>query len=75
MPDVVVVKTFLQRYEAEMAQGLLTGQGIESFIVADDCGGFRPHLPFGMGGVRLSVRETDLPAASDALMVLDDDGG
>ena len=72
MEKQVVVRSFLRRYEAEMAQGLLTEQGIESFVVADDCGGFRPHLPYGMGGVRLAVREGDLARAQDALVVLDD---
>lgn len=59
MSDVVVVKTFLHRYEAEMAKNLLETKGIKSMIFADDCGGIRPNMPFG-SAITLSVLKVDL---------------
>ena len=52
--ELVVVGTFLNQIEAEMAKGALEAAEIESMISADDAGGLRPHL--WMGGVRLLVR-------------------
>lgn len=57
--EPVCVKTFAHRYQAEMAQQLLTAAGITSFISSDDCGGMYPPLAFGMEGFRLMVREED----------------
>jgi len=49
--ELVVIGTFLNQIEADMAQGALEAADIESMISADDAGGLRPHL--WMGGVRL----------------------
>ena len=59
--DLVVVGTFLNQIEADMAQGALEAAEIESMISADDAGGLRPHL--WMGGVRLLVRAEDVEQA------------
>ncbi len=59
------------RHEAGIAQGLLEEHGIAAVIKADDCGGMRPHLSFGMGNVKLYVHEFDRERATEALKVLD----
>ena len=59
--DLVVVGTFLNQVEADMARGALEAADIESMISADDAGGLRPHL--WMGGVRLLVRAEDAEQA------------
>jgi hypothetical protein len=42
--DLVVIRTFLNMVDAELARGALESAGIDSMIRADDCGGLRPHL-------------------------------
>lgn len=39
MSDLVVVKSFQTRLEAEIAKGMLVSHGILAFITADDEGG------------------------------------
>jgi len=63
--ELVVVGTFLNQIEAEMAKGALEAAEIESMISADDAGGLRPHL--WMGGVRLLVRAEDAEHATEIL--------
>ena len=62
---LVVVGTFLNQIEADMARGALEAADIESMISADDAGGLRPHL--WMGGVRLLVRAEDAEQATEIL--------
>ena len=62
---LVVVRTFLNRIDAELAQGALEASGIDAMVAADDAEGNQPQL--WMGGVRLLVREED---AEDAGKVL-----
>jgi Putative prokaryotic signal transducing protein len=62
---LVVVGTFLNHIEADMARGALEAADIESMISADDAGGLRPHL--WMGGIRLLVRAEDAEQASEIL--------
>ena len=71
MEDLVVIKTFLQRYEAEHAQGLLKNNGIDSIVQADDLGGFRSHLTLGTGNVRLLVKKEHAEKAKEILSILD----
>jgi hypothetical protein len=59
--ELVVVRTFLNRIEAEFAQAALEAADIASMITADDAGGMRPHL--SMGGVQLWVRAGDVEQA------------
>ncbi|HMD17493.1 MAG TPA: DUF2007 domain-containing protein [Terriglobales bacterium] len=59
--ELVVVGTFLNKVEAEIAQGALEAAEIESIVSADDAGGLRPSL--WMGGVRLLVRAEDAERA------------
>ena len=39
--EMVVVGTFMNKIEAEMAQGALEAADIESIVSADDAGGMR----------------------------------
>jgi hypothetical protein len=67
MSDVrlVVLRTFVNDFDAQVAKSALDAAGIASMIRADDAGGMRPHL--WVGGVELLVREEDAVAA-DALL-------
>ena len=55
--EIVVVKTFLNRMDADLAKGALEAAGIHAMVRADDAGGTRPTL--WMGGVALLVRADD----------------
>ena len=59
MADLVYIKTYLNRPEAELGKGLLEANGIKAMVSADDAGGMRPDLMQATGGVRLLVREGD----------------
>lgn len=63
--DLVVVGTFLNRIDAEVAKGALDAADIESLVSADNAGGLRPTL--WMSGVRLLVRSEDADRASKVL--------
>jgi hypothetical protein len=64
-PDLVVVRTYLNRIDAELAHGALRAAGIESMIEADGAGGTQPGL--WMGGVKLLVRADDAAQAGEIL--------
>lgn len=61
--ETVVIRKFRSRLEAEMAQGLLEGEGIRSEVSADDIGGQIP----GMLPARLAVLSTDRDRAEQVL--------
>ncbi|HEX4004428.1 MAG TPA: DUF2007 domain-containing protein [Candidatus Acidoferrales bacterium] len=63
--ELVVVRDFLNKMEAELAQGALQAAGIHSIVSADDAGGTEPGL--WMGGVRLLVRAEDAKNAEEVL--------
>lgn len=63
--ELITVRTFLNRMEAEIAQSALEAADIESMIAADDAGGARPGL--WMSGVRLIVRAEDVQRANEIL--------
>jgi len=63
--DLVVIRTYLNDFEAEIAQTALEAAGIESMIQSDDCGGMRPHL--WMGGIAILVRSEDAGNADEIL--------
>lgn len=65
MDQLLVIRTFINNVDAELARTALQAAGIESMIRADDCGGTRPHL--WMGGVELLVREDDVARAEEVL--------
>ncbi|MDA3886564.1 MAG: DUF2007 domain-containing protein [Candidatus Delongbacteria bacterium] len=68
MKDLVVLSTFLNHSEAEMAKTLLESNDIPSIIQADDVAG----LGFGqtfVKGVKLLVNETDISRAKEILNI------
>jgi len=53
LDDAIVLETFSNRIEAELAAGLLESEGIEAIVMADDAGGHRAlKSPFEKGGFR-----------------------
>jgi hypothetical protein len=57
--DLVSIKTFSFRPEAERAQQLLESAGIASILSGDDASGWAPHIGFASGGITLSVMRAD----------------
>jgi hypothetical protein len=66
MPEVICVKTFNSRLEAEIARGNLEANGIESIVSADDGGGWRPEMAFVLG-VRLLIKKENEARALEIL--------
>jgi hypothetical protein len=62
---LVVVGTFPNTIEAELARGALQAADIASLVSADDAGGLRPSL--WLSGVRLLVRPEDARQAQEIL--------
>ncbi len=63
---LVVVRSFLNDIDAELAVSALEAAGIPAMIRRDTCGGVRPHL--SLSGIQVVVRDSDL---ADANAVLD----
>jgi Putative prokaryotic signal transducing protein len=63
--ELVTIRTYLVRIDADLAASALTAAGIEVLIRPDDCGGMRPHMWYG--GIELLVRTED---AADAERIL-----
>jgi hypothetical protein len=63
--ELVVIRTFLNHFDADIAQTALEAAGIDSMIRSDDCGGMRPHL--WLGGVDILVRSEDADKAEEVL--------
>ena len=64
--EFVVIQTYLNTIEAEVAKSALEAAGIVSMIRSDDCGVMQPSLQ--MGGVDLLVRAEDAEAAEEILL-------
>ncbi|UCC94764.1 MAG: DUF2007 domain-containing protein [Candidatus Omnitrophota bacterium] len=74
MGELVVIKTFPYRHDAELARGLLESEGIKAIISADDQAGYAPHLLSTRGKkgmARLLVKKEDIEKAQEILKVLD----
>lgn len=65
---MMVIRTFLNNVDAELAKSALEAAEINAEIRADDCGGVRPHL--WMGGVALLVDDEDASEAADVLSTI-----
>jgi hypothetical protein len=65
--DLVVVATFDDRIEADVAVSALGAAGIESMIRADDGGSMEPQLAWVGVGVQVIVRADDADAAREIL--------
>jgi len=64
--DLVIVRTFLNAFDAELAKSALEAAEIQSIIQADDAGGVQPGLWVGRG-VGLLVRSEDAARAEEVL--------
>jgi hypothetical protein len=69
--DAVVLETFSNRIEAEMAAGILEAEGIEAMVMADDAGGTYPMLQF-IRGVKLMVAAEDKAQAKEILAAMEE---
>lgn len=67
--EPTVVATFFDIRQAEFAQSVLEGNGIESFIDQPFTGSIAPYLTLGTTNVRLLVRQEDLERALEALEI------
>ncbi|MGA3295018.1 MAG: DUF2007 domain-containing protein [Candidatus Acidiferrales bacterium] len=63
--ELVVIRDYRDKLEAELAHGALQAAGIESMIRGDDAGGTEPGL--WMSGVKLLVRAEDAKRAAEIL--------
>ena len=61
--DLIAVSTFRSTADAQIAQGVLDEEGIESMIRSDNAGGMYPAID----GADLLVRADDVEKASEAL--------
>ena len=64
--EVVVLKTFNNEIEADMAQQVLQEAGMTAFVSKDDAGGMEPQLQ-QTNGVRLVVSRVDAHRAHKLL--------
>jgi hypothetical protein len=58
METRTILRTFNYRHEAEFFRSLLDANGIESFVVSDDCGSWDPALGFARGVNLILYRST-----------------
>ena len=66
MAQVICIKRFSSRLEAEIARGALEAHGIKAAVSADDGGGIRPELAFVLG-VRLLIKKENEERALEIL--------
>jgi hypothetical protein len=64
--DLIVVRSFTTRTEAEIAQSALDAYGVECVISSDDCAGLRPAMTLTRG-VQLLIRPDDRERAEEVL--------
>jgi hypothetical protein len=64
--ELVILRTFANRFEADLAKSALDAADIESLIRADDVGGMRPHM-WVSSGVELLVRREDAVRSAEIL--------
>jgi len=69
MEKEVVLRTYIHRFEADIAKGLLDGKGIDNMISDEDIGGFRTGMIIG-DTIKLIVNEKDLKKAKEAIKIL-----
>ena len=65
-PDLVVVRTFNSRPEADLAKSALDAASIESMVLGDDAGGLQPGT-WESRGVAVVVNRADESAAREVL--------
>jgi hypothetical protein len=64
--DLVIVHSFGNRQDAELAKSALDAAAIDSFVRSDDGGGMERGL-WAANGVQVIVRAEDLAAAREIL--------
>lgn len=69
-PQLVVLKSFGSRIDAELAKGALESAAIEVIIRSDSVGRMREHVAWSGAGFQILVREDDVAAANEALIPL-----
>jgi putative signal transducing protein len=58
--DVICIRTFANRPEAEAAKRLLEAHGIRAMVLVDDAGGLRPEIAFIKGAsLFVDARQAD----------------
>ena len=67
MANVIPIKSYSNRIEAELAKSFLEAKGIQAIVSADDEGSMNPWLLQATGGARLLVKEEDKETALDLL--------
>ena len=67
--ELVVIRSFSSRPEADLAKSALEAAGIESLIRADSAGEQRPAMAWGAEGFQVIVRSDDAEAAREILNV------
>jgi hypothetical protein len=70
MADIVVLRTFSYRHEAEPLRSFLEASGIEAFVGSDDCAALDPALGMVRGST-LSVWERDVEQAEALLAAVE----
>ena len=68
MGKEIILKAFINRYEADLAKGLLDEKGILNMISDDDTGGFRPGMIIGES-INLIINEEDLERAKKVIKI------
>jgi len=68
-PGLVVIRSFGDEIEANLAKSMLDSAGIESMFSRDNCGGLEPQLSL-MQGIKLVVRKEDAEQA-EAILTTD----
>lgn len=66
--DLIILETYFNETDAELAFSFIKSSGIEVFIKRDDYGGLGPHLAFSRG-IKLLVRKEDEEEARQLLSV------
>ena len=66
-PPLIVIGTFANVLDAEMARSVLEASGIECLLSSDDCSRMQPELTLTRG-IRISVRREDAARAEEILL-------
>jgi hypothetical protein len=71
-PNLVIVRVYGTRPEADLAKSVLASAGIDAITTADTAGGMREHLAWSGAGFQVLVREDDAKEARELLAPADD---
>jgi hypothetical protein len=70
--NLVVVGSYFNSPEAELARGALENAGIRAIIKSDSVGHMREHVAWAGAGYQILVQEEDAAAARDVLFPVPD---